>query len=209
MEEAEQVKNYCGVSFCTTEQNMESKLSKVTRDNNDCKKFEDWFIFLNPFPFLWHVSLISTGVVMDKKNKVSSVRPIWTFKLGKHDGNNFGQVKFSPINRDVPMRGFTINVKVHENLVVIDPRINWTPAIFWSLFPGPIRSKRLVLCIDAGGVVIFYRTPKCDFRYFFSVYYLLWTNFLFCLVTLNTLILVALLSDFGLEDSVELSLHRK
>ncbi|GBN39704.1 hypothetical protein AVEN_217450-1 [Araneus ventricosus] len=47
MEEAEQVKNFCGVSFYTTEQHVDAKLSKVTRDNNDCKKFGDWFICHN------------------------------------------------------------------------------------------------------------------------------------------------------------------
>ncbi|GBN24176.1 hypothetical protein AVEN_60686-1 [Araneus ventricosus] len=79
-------------------------------------------------------------------------------RLESIDGNNFGQVKFSPINRVVPMRGFTIRAKVHEKLVIIDPRMNWKPAIFWSLFPGLIRkrrkSKRLVLCIEAGGVAV-------------------------------------------------------
>ncbi|GBN12256.1 hypothetical protein AVEN_245733-1 [Araneus ventricosus] len=33
----EQVENFCGASFCTTEQHVVARLSRVTRDNNDCK----------------------------------------------------------------------------------------------------------------------------------------------------------------------------
>ncbi|GBO19280.1 hypothetical protein AVEN_211494-1 [Araneus ventricosus] len=40
------------------------------------------------------------------------------------DGNNFGQVKFAPMNRVVAMRGISISVKVHEKLVIINPQIN-------------------------------------------------------------------------------------
>ncbi|GBN12451.1 hypothetical protein AVEN_146685-1 [Araneus ventricosus] len=164
MEESEQVENFCGASFCTTEQHVNAKLSKVTRDNNDCKDFEDWFIFLNPFPFLWHVSLISTGVVGDKKIKCHLSDRFGHSSLESNDGNNFGQLKFSPIKRVVAMRGFTISVNVHEKFVITYPRINWTPAIFWSLFHGlnqkRQKSKRLVLCIEAGGVAVFYPTPE-------------------------------------------------
>ncbi|GBN19394.1 hypothetical protein AVEN_17259-1 [Araneus ventricosus] len=39
----------------------------------------------------------------------------------KQSRSNFGQVKFSRINKVAPMRGFTNNVKLHEEEVPIDP----------------------------------------------------------------------------------------
>ncbi|GBO09149.1 hypothetical protein AVEN_140524-1 [Araneus ventricosus] len=88
MEESEQVKNFYGVSFCTTAQHVDAKLSKVIRDNNDCKKFEDRFICHNPFPFGWLVSLMSTGVVEDKKINCHLPDRNGHSSLESIDGNN-------------------------------------------------------------------------------------------------------------------------
>ncbi|GBO43421.1 hypothetical protein AVEN_91236-1 [Araneus ventricosus] len=112
---SEQVENSCGVSFCITGQHTDARLSRVTRGNNDCKKFEDWFICHHPLPVGEYVMLLSTGVVRDEKMNChpSDMEAI--------DRSNFGQVKFSRINRFVPMRGFTNIVKLHEEEVQIDP----------------------------------------------------------------------------------------
>ncbi|GBN28054.1 hypothetical protein AVEN_215597-1 [Araneus ventricosus] len=73
------MENFCGESFCTTEQYADARLSRVTRNNNDCKKFEDWFICQNPSLVGEYVMSLSTAVVGDEKNKLSSARPNWTF----------------------------------------------------------------------------------------------------------------------------------
>ncbi|GBL75439.1 hypothetical protein AVEN_194623-1 [Araneus ventricosus] len=115
------MENFCGVSFCTAEQHADARLSRVTRDNNNYKKFEDRFTCHNPFPVGECVMSLSTGMVRDEKmnchpsdrNGHSSVESIAR--------GNFGQVKFSRISRVLPMRRFTNIVNLHEEEVPIDP----------------------------------------------------------------------------------------
>ncbi|GBN31049.1 hypothetical protein AVEN_249399-1 [Araneus ventricosus] len=100
---------------------MDARLSRVTKDNNDCKKFEDWFISHNPLPFGEYVMSLSTGVVGDEKINCQLSDRIGHSSLESIDGSNFGQVKFSRINRVVPMQEFNSSVKLHEEVVPIDP----------------------------------------------------------------------------------------
>ncbi|GBM85166.1 hypothetical protein AVEN_226225-1 [Araneus ventricosus] len=44
------MENFCGVSFCTAGQHVDGRLSRVTGDNSNFKKFEDWLICHDPFP---------------------------------------------------------------------------------------------------------------------------------------------------------------
>ncbi|GBL94308.1 hypothetical protein AVEN_16825-1 [Araneus ventricosus] len=101
------MENFCGVSFSNTEQHVEARLSRVIRNNNYCKKCEDWFICHNPFQVGEYLISLSAGVVRDEKvnchpdrNGHSSMESIAR--------SNFGQVKFSWINRVVPMKRLPI-----------------------------------------------------------------------------------------------------
>ncbi|GBN03949.1 hypothetical protein AVEN_148789-1 [Araneus ventricosus] len=53
--------------FAPLNNKVDAKLYRVTRNNNDWKKFEDWFICHNPFPAGEYLILLSTGVVGDEK----------------------------------------------------------------------------------------------------------------------------------------------
>ncbi|GBL81112.1 hypothetical protein AVEN_83176-1 [Araneus ventricosus] len=115
------MENFCGVSYCTDEQHVDARLSRVTRNNNNYKKFEDWFIFYNPFPVGEFVMLLSTGMVRDEKMNCHLSDRNGHSSMESIARSNFGQVKFSGIYRVVPMRGFTNIVKLHEEEVPIDP----------------------------------------------------------------------------------------
>ncbi|CAG9770015.1 unnamed protein product [Ceutorhynchus assimilis] len=120
MEVSQQVESFCGVSFCTTEQHVDARLSRITRDNSDCKKFVDWFLCHNPFPVGEYVMSLSTGVIGDENVNCHLSDQIGSSSLESIIGSNFGQVKFSRKKRVLPMRGFTSSVKLHNEVVPVD-----------------------------------------------------------------------------------------
>jgi hypothetical protein len=64
---SEQLGRLCDVSFVISEQHrdkyVDARVSRITRNNSDVQKFQDWFSFHDPFP----EEPINTGLIGEEK----------------------------------------------------------------------------------------------------------------------------------------------
>lgn len=87
---SQQIEQFCGVSFDTTEQHIDARTSRVSRDTNDVKKFLDWFTYHDSFPVVENVMPISTGVIGDEKINCHLAYDIGNESMSIIIGSNFG-----------------------------------------------------------------------------------------------------------------------
>lgn len=59
------METFCGASFSTSEQHVDTRISRIERDNSDLKKVTDFFAQFNPFPVTNDIRSIYSGAVGD------------------------------------------------------------------------------------------------------------------------------------------------
>ncbi|GBO39395.1 hypothetical protein AVEN_78310-1 [Araneus ventricosus] len=57
------IEKFCGVDLTSSDQHLKISVSKVQRDNNDCRKMVEWFKHYNPFPENSNLISVNTGVI--------------------------------------------------------------------------------------------------------------------------------------------------
>ncbi|GBL77670.1 hypothetical protein AVEN_152897-1 [Araneus ventricosus] len=71
--------------------------------------------------FCEHFISIASGIVADESINCRNAYEIGVYCLSKTAGNNFAVVTFKRKNRVMPIHGFTSNVKVHDELIPVNP----------------------------------------------------------------------------------------
>ncbi|GBM98652.1 hypothetical protein AVEN_273132-1 [Araneus ventricosus] len=61
------IEKFCGVDLTSSDQHLKISVSRVQRDNDDCKKMVEWFKHYNPFPENSNLISISPGIVGDSR----------------------------------------------------------------------------------------------------------------------------------------------
>lgn len=120
---SQQIEQFCGVLFATTEQHVDARTSRISRDTIDVNKFFDWFKSHDHFTKLENVMSISTGVIGNKEINWHLAYEIGIESMSNVIGSNFGQVKFQRKNRVMPLRGFTSKVKMYDEEIPVSPDI--------------------------------------------------------------------------------------
>jgi hypothetical protein len=71
MDISEQLEQFFDVSFVTSEQytdkHIDARVSRITINNSDVQKFQNWFSFHDPFPEEVRMKPISTGLIGEEK----------------------------------------------------------------------------------------------------------------------------------------------
>lgn len=96
-----EVEKFCGVTFCTTEQHVDAKLSRIVRDNHDVDEFHSWFMSHNPFPSNEYVMCLNTGVIGDGKINCHVAYEIGVGSVKSVIGGDFSLVEFKRTNRSL------------------------------------------------------------------------------------------------------------
>jgi len=86
---SQQIEQFCGVSFATTEQHVDARTSRISRDTIDVNKFFDWFKSHDPFTKSENVMSISTGVIEDKEINCHLAYEIGIESMSNVIGSNF------------------------------------------------------------------------------------------------------------------------
>jgi hypothetical protein len=123
---SEQLERFCDVSFVTSEQHadkhVDARVSRITTDNSDVQKFQDWFSFHDPFPEEIRIKSISTGLIGEEKLITCHL----AYEKGiqsipKIVGSNFSSVKFSRKERVIPLQGIYSKIKIYGEQVPLPP----------------------------------------------------------------------------------------
>lgn len=117
----EQIENYCGVTFNSSEQHVGLKDSRVKRDNKDEAKMYEWLLQHFPFPENPDLYSISTGVVADDRINCHKAWDIGCKSINRIACGDFGTVKFKRCDRVQPLAVMTSAIQVHNELIPINP----------------------------------------------------------------------------------------
>lgn len=117
----EEVEKFCGISFSTTEQHIDARDSRMTRDINDAHKIMEWFNSHNPFPHLKTLMSITTGMTVRDKINCHNAFNIGIASFQKIIGKNFHEIKFKRNDKILPLQIINSIIKIQEEIVPIDP----------------------------------------------------------------------------------------
>lgn len=120
---SQQIEQFCGVSFASTEQHIDARTSLISRDTFDVNKFLDWFKCHDPFMKSENVMSMSPGVMGDKEINCHLAYEIGIESMSNIIGSNFGQVKFRQKDRVKLLRGFTSKLKNHDEEIPVSPDV--------------------------------------------------------------------------------------
>lgn len=115
-----QIEEFCGVSFTSTDQHVDSTNSRRMRDNIDVQKFGEWFDSHDPFPVGDTIMCISTGVIGYENINCHEAYEIGKSIMENIIGSSFKELKFQRKNRVMPLRGVNCAVKINDEQVPVN-----------------------------------------------------------------------------------------
>lgn len=121
VEVCNEMENFCNVSYATSEQHVDTRVTRVSRDALDLQKIVEFFKTHDPFPVSENIMSISSGVIGDASINCFRAFEIGTDLQNKIINNNFGSVKFERKKKVVPLKVVNSSIIVDNEVVPINP----------------------------------------------------------------------------------------
>lgn len=118
---SEEIEKFCDLSFDTADQHVDSRDSRIERDNNDIEKIVQWFTLHNPFSTCNEVVSISTGIVGNNQINCYNAKEIGLQSIKEMIGVTFDKITLKRSKRVVPLSSVNTSIMVHNSQVPIDP----------------------------------------------------------------------------------------
>ncbi|XP_043285283.1 uncharacterized protein [Venturia canescens] len=126
----ESITEFCNVFLASTEQHIDARPTRISRDNADVKKLTDWFDNHNPFPHMEGIISLSSGLKGDSKINCHEALEIGltclenTWRITDDQcPKTFKDIKFKKINKILSLKSLVSLVKVADRTVTIDPSL--------------------------------------------------------------------------------------
>lgn len=119
----DRLEQFCDLSFVSGEQHVDSRESRMERDNEDVKRLQHWLSSHDPFPNSDNIFSISTGVVGDSTIDCYNALKIGVHGIKKIIGSNFKDVKFKRVDKVHPLATVNSAIKIHDAIVPVDPML--------------------------------------------------------------------------------------
>lgn len=119
----EAFENYCDIHLDTSEQHVDARASRISRDDQDLKKLLHWFSQHPAFPEINSLVCISTGVVGDATINCHLSREVGLKGLNKmvNTYENFEAIKFKRKDNVIPLLAINSSIKVGEETICLNP----------------------------------------------------------------------------------------
>ncbi|KAL4105063.1 hypothetical protein QTP88_020338 [Uroleucon formosanum] len=117
----EDVEKFCNISLDTVDQHVDTKDSRIKRDNDDVNKIIEWLTIHNPFPQTNKIMSISNGIIGNDEINCCDAYEIGKNLMNKMVGLKFDNFKFKRANRVLPLLSVKSSIKVYDHSVPIDP----------------------------------------------------------------------------------------
>lgn len=115
------VESYCDVTTATSEQHIDMRPSRLTRDEEDAQKLRNWFSHHPPFPKTDFIMSLSSGLVGSEAVNCHNALHIGKEIMLKLIGDNFEQVKFTRRNTVKTLSSAVCSVSIGERKVTVNP----------------------------------------------------------------------------------------
>lgn len=117
----ETLEKYCGVYMANSDQHVDERPSRISRDESDLKKLLEWFSSHPPFPTVNNIISIATGIVGDKRVNCYKANEIGLTEMKKMIGLTYGSVTLKRSSKVLPLGIMTSSIKIRDELIPIDP----------------------------------------------------------------------------------------
>ncbi|XP_031784033.1 uncharacterized protein LOC116417072 [Nasonia vitripennis] len=121
VEVCNEMENFCNVSYSTSEQHVDSKVSRITRDVADLQKLLEFFSRYNPFPETTNIMSIFSGIVGNDSINCHKAYEIGMKSIKSIIDKDFESVKFTRKNKGLSLQTVQSSVKVNKETIPIDP----------------------------------------------------------------------------------------
>lgn len=115
------MENFCNISYVTSEQHVDTRVSRISKDESDLKKIRSFFENYNPFPITDYIMSIYSGVSGDSKINCHKALEVGTILQINNIGKGFVSAKFPRKSKVLSLRSINSSIKVNEEIVTIDP----------------------------------------------------------------------------------------
>lgn len=116
-----QVENFCNVRSYSSEQHVDSRESRISRDVADVQKILNFFSLYHPFPETEKIMSIYSGVVGGSTINCHNAFEVGMQHLKSIIGLHFGSVKLPRKNKVLSLKTVNSSVRVNDETVAIDP----------------------------------------------------------------------------------------
>lgn len=115
------METFCDVSYCSSEQHVDSTDARVKRDAADLMKLVEFFARYNPFPHTQQLTSIFSGIVAN--NSINCHR---AYEMGMQSvksiiGGNFQTVKFTRKSRVLSLKSVQSSITINNETIAINP----------------------------------------------------------------------------------------
>lgn len=116
-----EVENYCGIISTTSDQHVDMRPSRVTRDNCDVEKLTQWLHQHYPFPENDLLISISSGFVGTDKVNCHQAELVGQKGISRIVGNNYANVAFKRSDKVITLASVANCAKIGKESVTVDP----------------------------------------------------------------------------------------
>lgn len=115
------MEKFCDVTYSSSDQHVDSRESRITKDVADEKKMSEFFANYNPFPVTDKLMSIFSGVIGGNSMNCYMAEEIGLEVALSLLPNNFGTVKFPRKNKVISLKTVLSSVKLNDVPVAVHP----------------------------------------------------------------------------------------
>lgn len=117
----EEMEKFCNISLESTEQHVDSRDSRVKKDNADVNILFDWFKLHDPFPNTTQLISIASGIVGNEQINCHRAYEIGLESMKKITGLSYNEIKLKRSEKVMPLSSVNKSVKINDCKVAVDP----------------------------------------------------------------------------------------
>ncbi|GBN24391.1 hypothetical protein AVEN_259479-1, partial [Araneus ventricosus] len=120
-----EIEKFCDVKL-TSSEHVDTRPSRISRDNEDVAKLSQWLSEHNPFPKIVVIMSIASVIVGGNEVNCHLSEEIGRDMISKMMGKKFENVKFKRKSKVVTLASINSSVKICNISIVVDPHILFT-----------------------------------------------------------------------------------
>jgi len=120
---SEAIERFTGVLSSSTEQHVDLRPSRISKDNKDSEKLRKWLSEHPPFPDLDKIVSLGTGIVGGADINCHNALEVGTAGMKDIVGKTFAELSFSRKKRVMPLSTVSSSIKINDIVVPIDPAL--------------------------------------------------------------------------------------
>ena len=121
LEICNEMENFCSSTYDSSEQHVDARSSRMSRDASDLKKLLQFYEERNPFTPSDKIRSIYSGLVGNGKINCHEALEIGIKLLNNINGKSFDELKIPRKDKVLPLSAMSSKIKIKNNVITIQP----------------------------------------------------------------------------------------